>query len=194
MVTRHYIFSKTAVALLSFVIFLAFGFDYFLNLKTPRALYENALIMLSFVSLMVCVLMGCGLYFGLKLKDNIGKLTDHIDTKKLPDFSSGTPDVSELVGSMGGIAEGVGGFLFALLAAFILILFGWAIILVSWYLIVFLAALLYWIFFRAIRLVFKYSMRCKGDVVLSLQYSLLYTFLYSSWMYGTILTLHYIQH
>jgi hypothetical protein len=194
MTTRHYIFSKTVVVLISFVILFSFGFDYFLNLKTPHALYENALFILSFLACTLFVLMGCGLYFGLKLKDNIGKLTDHIDIKKLPDFSGGTPDVSELIENMGGIVEGLGGFLFAILAAIILIVFGWAIVLVSWYLIIFLAAILYWIFFRAIRLVLKYSMQCKGNVLLSLQYSLVYTFLYSSWMYGIIFTLHYIQH
>jgi hypothetical protein len=193
MQSREYVFSKTVVALISFVILLSFGFDYVLNLKTPRALYENALWILSFLSCMLFALMSYGLYFGLKLKDNIGKLTDHIDAKKLPDFSGGTPDVSELIEGMGGISEGLGGFLFAILAAFILLLLGWAIVLVSWYLIIFLAAMLYWIFFRAIRLVLKYSMRCKGNVVLSLQYSLVYTFFYLSWMYGIILTLHYIQ-
>lgn len=90
--------------------------------------------------------------------------------------------------------EGLGSFLFAILAASILILFGWALILVSWYLILFLAAIFYWILYRAVRLVLKYSMRCQGNLALSLRYSLFYTFLYSFWMYGIILALHYIQH
>ena len=194
MSTRQHISSKTVVLLISLVLFLAFGFDYFLNVTTPRALYENALMILSFVSGMLFVFMGYGLFFGLKLKDNIGKLTDHIDAKKLPDFSAGTPDISELLGSMCGIMEGLGSFLFAILAASILILFGWALILVSWYLILFLAAIFYWILYRAVRLVLKYSMRCQGNLALSLRYSLFYTFLYSFWMYGIILALHYIQH
>lgn len=193
MVGSQHVFSKSIVLLISVVIILSLGLDYFLNLKTPRALYENALFVLSFVSIMLFVLMSYGLYFGLKVKDNIGKLTDHIDIKKLPDFSGGTPDISALLEGVGGI-EGLGSFIFAILAALILLLFGWTIVLASWYLIIFLAAMLYWIFFRAIRLVLKYSMRCKGNLALSLQYSLLYTFLYSSWMYGIILTLHYIQH
>ncbi|ARU50065.1 hypothetical protein Sdiek1_2923 [Sulfurospirillum diekertiae] len=147
MVARQHIFSKSVVLLISFVIILSCGLDYFLNIKTPRALYENALLVLSFVSIMLFVLMSYGLYFGLKVKDNIGKLTDHIDIKKLPDFSGGTPDISALIEGVGSIFEGLGGFIFAILAALILILFGWAIVLVSWYLIIFLAAMLYWIFF-----------------------------------------------
>jgi len=193
MIGRQHVFSKSVVLLISFVILLSFGFDYFLNLKTPRALYENALFILSFVSIMLFILMSYGLYCGLKLKDNVGKLTNHIDIKKLPDFSGGVPDVSKLIDGVGSFAEGIGGFLFAILAAFILILLGWAIVLLSWYLIIFLAAILYWIFFRATRLVFKYSMRCKGNLVLSLKYSLLYTTLYSSWVYAIIIILHYLK-
>ncbi|ASC94853.1 hypothetical protein [Sulfurospirillum diekertiae] len=86
MVARQHIFSKSVVLLISFVIILSCGLDYFLNIKTPRALYENALLVLSFVSIMLFVLMSYGLYFGLKVKDNIGKLTDHIDIKKTTRF------------------------------------------------------------------------------------------------------------
>lgn len=191
---RQYISSKIVVCLIFLVCLFSFGFDYFLNITTPRALYENALIILSFMSCMLFILMGYGLYFGLKMKDTIGMLTDRIDTKKLPDFSGGAPDVSELIGSMGSIAEGLGGFLIALLAAFIFVILGWTIVLLSWYFILFLAAILYWIVYRAIRIVLKYSMQCQGNWTLSLKYSFLYTLLYTSWVYGIILALHFIQH
>jgi len=190
---RQYVFSKTVIVLILFVILLAFGFEYFFNLKTAHSLYENALFITSFLAIMLFVLMGCGLYFGLKLKDNIGKLTDQIDLKKLSDFGGGIPDVSTAMEGLGGFAEGIGGFLFAILAAFVLIMIGWALVLVSWFLIIFLAAMLYWIFFRATRLVLKYSMRCKGNVMLSLQYSTLYTFLYTIWIYGVIAGVHYLR-
>ena len=97
------------------------------------------------------------------------------------------------VGELGGIAEGLGGFIIAVFAAVLLILFGWAIVLLSWYFVIFLAAIFYWIFFRAMRLVFKYSIQCKGNFALSLKYSLLYTILYSSWIYAIIVILHYLK-
>lgn len=190
---RQYIFSKTAVCLVLFVILLTFGFDYFLNLKTSHSLYENALFILSFLSIMMFILMSLGLYYGLKLKDNIGKLTNHIDMKKLPDFSGGTQDISIAMESLGGIAEGMGGFVFAILAALVFIMIGWALILVSWFLIIFMMAILYWIFFRAMRLVLKYSIVCKGNLVRSLQYSAFYTFLYMAWFYGVVFSIHYLK-
>lgn len=190
---RQYIFSKTAACLVLLVILLTFVFDYFLNLKTSHSLYENALFILSFLSIMMFILMSLGLYYGLKLKDNVGKLTNHIDMKKLPDFRGGAPDISIAIESLGGFAEGVGGFIFAILAAFIFIMIGWALILVSWFLIIFMMAILYWIFFRAMRLVLQYSMICKGNLVRSLQYSAFYTFLYMAWLYGVIFSIHYLK-
>ena len=49
MACRQYISSKTAVFLMIFVILLVIGFDYVLNLKTPHSLYENALLIISFL-------------------------------------------------------------------------------------------------------------------------------------------------
>lgn len=193
MESRQYIFSKTAVFLIVFVIIISLGFDYFLNLKTSHTLYENLLLILSCLAVMLFTLMSCGLYFGVKLKDNIGKISNHIDMKKLPDFSGGAPDISMAIGELGSFAEGLGGFIFAVIAACVLIMIGWALVLVSWFLIIFLAAILYWIFFRAIRLVFKYSMQCKGNLTLSLKYSFFYTFVYLSWIYGIVVALHYVK-
>ncbi len=92
---------------------------------------------------------------------------------------------------LGGIAEGLGGFLFAILAAFVLILLAWFFILSSWFLIIFLAAMLYWIYFRALRLVFKHSAHCKGDIQSSMKYGLIYSFFYTSWAFAIIFALHY---
>lgn len=193
MARRQYIFSKTAVFLMIFVVLLAIGFDYVLNLKTPHSLYENSLLIISFLSIMLFVLMSYGLYFGLKLKDNIGKLTDHIDMKKLPDFGGGSPDISTAMEGVGGFAEGLGGFLFAILAAFVCIMIAWALILVTWFSIIFLVAMLYWIFHRALRLVLRHASSCQGNVLLSLKYSTLYTFLYTLWMYCVIVGMYYLK-
>ena len=67
---------------------------------------KSVVLLISFVFIMLFALMSYGLYCGLKVKDNIGILTDHINIKKLPDFSGGMPDISTLLeGVGGGIAE-----------------------------------------------------------------------------------------
>ncbi len=53
--------------------------------------------------------------------------------------------------------------------------------------------MLYWIFFRAIRLVFKNAVRCKGDVLESVKIGLSYTVLYNFWIYGIFLLVHYLR-
>jgi hypothetical protein len=129
-----------------------------------------------------------GLYYGVKLKDNIGKLTEHIDLKKFPDMNGASlPDIGSLSG------DGIAGVLLAILSAIVLILFAYIFVLTSWYLLVFFAAMLYWVYFRALRLVFKNSSQCKNDIKSSLKLGFIYSSLYTSWMFAIILSIHFLK-
>lgn len=189
----RYVSSKSVVLISLGVCFMTAVFDYFFHFETQHALYENALLVVSILAFVLCVFITLGLYLGVKLKDTIGKLTDNIDIKKLPDFGGGSADISTAMEGVSSIAEGIGGFLFAIVAALVFILIGWYFVLVAWFLMIFFAAMLYWIFFRALRLVFKHSIDCKGNLIASLKYSVTYTFFYTSWIYGIMFVLHYIS-
>jgi len=54
-----------------------------------------------------------------------------------------------------------------------------------------LLAILYWIFFRGLRLVFKNSRICQGNFMLSLRYALGYTTFSTLWL---IVILFFIEH
>jgi hypothetical protein len=56
-----------------------------------------------------------------------------------------------------------------------------------WGIIFVLAVIVYWIFYRALRLAFIKSRSCKGKVLLSLGYGLMYTIMYMSCVYGALL-------
>lgn len=187
----RFITTKTIILITILVVITVIGETYYFNIKSHHSLYHNALLMLSSLSIALFISIASGLYYGIKLKDNIGNLTDHIDSKKLPDFGGGVPDISTAMEGLGGIAEGLGGFLFAILAAFVLILLAWFFILSSWFLIIFLSAILYWVYFRALRLVFKHSAFCKGNIRSSMKYGLIYSFFYTSWAFAIIFTLHF---
>lgn len=191
MYSTKLITTKTVVSITLLVLIFIGILDYLFILKTHHSLYENALLLLSILAIFLFMFITAGLYYGIKLKDNIGKLTDHIDSKKLPDFGGGVPDISTALEGIGGIAEGIGGFLFAILAAFVLILLAWLFILSAWFFTIFLAAMLYWVFFRALRLVFKNSARCKGDIKNSLKYGVFYSLSYTSWMFAIIISIHF---
>ncbi|GAA4371648.1 hypothetical protein GCM10023186_00290 [Hymenobacter koreensis] len=62
-----------------------------------------------------------------------------------------------------------------------------------WVVFLVFAAMLYWIFFRALRLVFRHSAECKGQLGKSIRYGLIYTLLYNGWLYSIILLGHYVR-
>lgn len=54
-------------------------------------------------------------------------------------------------------------------------------------------AMLYWIFFRALRLVFKNSNRAKGSLLESIKWGVVYTTLYNFWIYGIFYITSFLQ-
>ncbi|MCL7754660.1 hypothetical protein [Polaribacter sp. Z022] len=57
---------------------------------------------------------------------------------------------------------------------------------VFWFSIFIILAMLYWIFFRALKFVFNKSKETKGDIRNSAIYSLTYTLLYVGWIFGIV--------
>lgn len=182
MKTHRLITTKSVIAI-TFVVFLTVSLlDYFFNLRNYHTLYQNLLFILIFFTLFLIGAMTLGLYYGIKLQDNIGKLTDNINLNKLPDMNGASfPD--------GDFGEG----LIALLSAIVMILFAYVFIMLSWYFLILFSAMLYWIYFRALRLVFKHSVKCKNNWRESLKIALLYSFSYTFWLYLVILGIHIIS-
>jgi hypothetical protein len=146
----------------------------------------------SVLSTAFLVFIVYGLYQGIKLKDNIGKITDKFRFKGLRDFwkiNSGFKD-SSAAGCTGDLGELV----LWLLAAVVAIILIWLLGNVLWFLILVFIAMLYWIFFRALRFIFKKSHRCKGNFRKSFLYGLYHTILYNFWIYGIVMGAHYFVH
>ena len=98
-------------------------------------------------------------------------------------------DVIEVGDDLGGIIISIVLWIVVtVLFAVILWLFG----VILWTGIVVFIAMLYWIFFRALRLVFKNSKKCKGDLPISVLYGISYTLFYNFWIYGLILCSQYL--
>ncbi|MBP2615493.1 hypothetical protein [Chryseobacterium jejuense] len=130
----------------------------------------------------------------MKLKDNVGNILNKERIKKYSDkvpvtngFDFDPPAVGDGIG--GAILSVVVWFIFSILLVFLSYFLG----LFFWSSILFLAAMLYWIFFRALRHVFKNSGKCKGDIVKSFGFGFLYSFLYILWIYGIIFLINYIN-
>lgn len=186
MLTTKNVFTNTLiVVVLTIVAIWLFG------LGKHRTIFENSILSTTVLSISFFLFIAIGLFKGVKLKDNIGKLTDQLKLSEMPDFSevASGADFVEAGDGIGGIIIGI---ILWIVATIIIALFLWLFGVVVWTGIIVFMAMLYWIFFRALRLVFKNAARCKNNLTLSIGYGLAYTFLYNIWIYGIILIAHYI--
>ncbi|QHT68048.1 hypothetical protein GXP67_16070 [Rhodocytophaga rosea] len=154
---------------------------------------QNAITTTSIISISFLLFITIGLYKGYKLKDNLGKVIDKI---RFPD----SVDLSTLPESSHS-AEVEDGCLGILFSIFLWII--WAIVfsIALWVvgnvlvgIMALLVAMVYWIFFRAMRMVFKNVKQCKGKLWKSFQVGFFYTYLYSGWLYGVLLLSYYFKH
>lgn len=184
-IMRRWLYTKPLFLNSVFVAVTTVVAVWLLGLGTHRTLFTNSLLSVSVLSFFFLLFLVSGLYRGVKLKDNMGRVVDR--------FKSGnwSPGFEGVDGCMPD-GEGILAWLAAAVAAILLI---WVLGNVLWLLILVFAAMLYWIFFRALRLVFRKGPLCRGNLVRSLVYGLFYTILYNCWIYGIILGGHcLVQH
>lgn len=122
------------------------------------------------------------------MKDSIGKLYTKHKLEKTPDI--GLDDFSSIdVGDdFGGIIVSILLWIVMAIMATIVFYFAAGII---WLSILAVGSMLYWVVFRAFRLVFKKSRWCKGNMARSLAIAFLYTLLYNCWIYAIIIGFHF---
>jgi hypothetical protein len=192
---RRLVDSGSVFAVSIFVTIITTVFIWVLGLGTHRTLFINSLLSVSVLSTAFLVFIVYGLYQGIKLKDNVGRVTDTFRFKSLRNFLDigsgfGEGAASEAGGCLGELGE----IFLWLLVAIVAILLIWFLGHALWFLILVFIAMLYWIFFRALRFIFKKSYRCKGNFGKSFLYGLYHTILYNFWIYGIVMGAHYFVH
>lgn len=186
---RQLLPSKSAFIISLIVIPLTIVSVWFYGMGQHKTVIENSLISTSILSLIFFLFITINLYKGAKLKDTLGKFTPHLSTKKTAFLKDINLDAGII--ESGSIAEeGFGGLILniilwlivTLVLSYLFFILGTFI----WFSIVLFIAMLYWIFFRALRLIFKKSPECSGNVEKSVFYGIKYTSLYVSWIYVVI--------
>ena len=161
------------------------------GLGEHRTIFENSILSTSVLSVAFFLFLTIGLYKGIKLKDNIGRLTDKLKPSKIPNFAEAGQGADFI-----HVGDGIEGVILSIVlwvvVTILIGLFLWLFGAVLWTGIIVFIAMLYWIFFRALRLVFKNSNKCQGNLTTSIIYGLGYTLLYNFWIYGIILATHYL--
>lgn len=159
-----------------------------------RSLFQNSIVSTSVLAGAFFLFITFGLYFGLKLKDNVGNI---LNKERIQRYADKTPKFNGFEFDPPAVGDGIGGAILSILAWIVIsILF----IFLSYFFGLFflsavflLGAILYWVFFRALRLVFKNSGKCKGNILKSLGLGLFYSFIYISWIYGIIFLIQYLN-
>lgn len=163
--------------------------------EAHRSLFQNSILSTSILAGVFFLLISLGLYKGLKLKENVGSI---LNRKRLKSYSDNAPTAGSFDFDVPVVGDSIGGaivsvilwFLLTIVLVFLLYFLGFFF----WASILLLAAMLYWIFFRALRLVFKNSGKCRGNLLKSLGFGIFYSFLYISWIYGIIFLANYLTH
>jgi hypothetical protein len=178
---------------------------YLTGFNSSRSLVENAAISLSILSTICFGFLTASLYYGIKLKDDVGDLTRKVKwlSNSATEVVADVPDVAGKSGGKGSIlpdldigdgADEIAAAVFAWIAVTItFIAFLFLFETVIWAFVLLIAAMLYWVFFRAVRLVLKNSPKCRGNFSKAALYGLGYTLLYSSWMYAILLCVKYLK-
>jgi len=159
---------------------------YFTGENYNRSITLNFYISLSIIGFALFLFMTYGLYKGIDIKDNYPDFKgfnagDFIPgSGTVPDFDLPTIDTDD---GISGLIISVLLWIAMTILFFALLLFLEAFI---WFSIFIILAMLYWLFFRALRLVFSKSDKTRGDLGASLMYSISYTLLYLGWIFGIV--------
>jgi hypothetical protein len=156
---------------------------YFWGLGRHNTFFENSIISLSILSIAFFLFITIGLFNGIKLRDNLGRIIDKYEPVDTSDITanfaaSGPIDAGE------GIAGIILGILLWIVMAVVFAIVLWIFSNVLVVVVSAFIAMLYWVFFRALRLVFKNSNKSKGDLMESIKLGFMYTVLYNFWIYG----------
>jgi hypothetical protein len=198
--------AKSVFIVTLLVIFVTIIGVWLYGLRLERTVFENAVISTGILSGVLFLFMTVGLFRGIKLKDDMGSVIGRQNKKSnsrssgfdFPDFSDaggkGSNSSSDFSDADGDGCEGIiGGILLWVLVTVVAGILIWLLATLLWPVILVIIAMLYWVFFRALRLVFKNSARCKGKLGVSILYGLGHTLLYTGWIYGVIVGIHYLK-
>ncbi|TRZ46489.1 hypothetical protein [Robertkochia solimangrovi] len=157
---------------------------YLTGINIQRSLTSNSYFSLGIIATALFFFMSYGLYTGIGLIDDYPSFQNlkkgFITGDAIPDVK--LPEVS--------IGEGIGGLVLSILVwigiSMLIIVLMIVLEAALWFSIFILLAILYWIFFRALKMVFIRSKTTQGNIVKSTMYALGYTLLYTGWIFALI--------
>lgn len=163
---------------------------YITGINYNRSLTTNLYISLGLISISLFLFLTYALYKGTKLINNYPKFEN---------YEPGTIMHNATLPEFGGIdaGDGIGGLIMSILLwiaitiAIIVLLFLFEAF--FWISLFIIFASLYWVFARALRVVFYKARRTNGDLPASVVNALTYTVLYTAWLFGIAVIIDLIK-
>ncbi len=189
--SKKLLFGKTLLIAFIGTIVVTILIVYLTGLTSHRSLLDNSIIALTILTVCFLAFLSFGLFNGLNVKDNYShklKLTWR-NALKLSDDGSWTPDLPSNIEApdLGdGIAGVILGILLWILVSIVIVWLLISLQAIIWITIILLIAAIYWVLIRALKLIFRKSTECEGNISKSLTYAVGYTVLYVGWIYGIV--------
>lgn len=186
---------RTAFYLFMLVCNLVIVTVWITGLNIHRTIADNAVYSLTILTCLFFTFVTYGLYKGVGLSDNFGNIKNKIVFAEPTGISGKISPVDLPIAELAtegieGVVAGVLIWIGSLLFAVILVFFFETIIFSG---LVIFTGMLYWIFYQAARLIFRYSRLTKNHIYRSTLIGLKYSLLYSSWIYGVIWAIEFIR-
>ena len=183
---QTYLKGKSVFIVSLLVIGITFLTVYLTGENYNRTVSSNLYLSLSIIGTVLFLFMTYGLYKGVGLTDNFPKFQNF----KTGEFIPSSGEIPDWDMPSIDTDDGIGGLIISILLwiGMTILIFVLLILLeaVFWMSIFIILAMLYWVFFRALRFVFSKSNDTKGDIGISAIYSFGYTTLYLGWIFGIV--------
>ncbi len=160
---------------------------YVTGINFHRSITSNFYISLGIIAATLFLFLTYGLYKGVRIADNFPKLKDF---KIREWFRNGNGTVGDVPDIGIDVSDGIGGAIISvilwMLMSIVLVFLLVVLETIFWFSLFMILVMLYWVFFRAMRLVFSKAHHTQNDLGWSTVYALGYTFLYIGWIFGIV--------
>lgn len=183
--------AKTIALLSAAVVIITASIVFFVS---KRSIYDELEITVSIIALALFAFLAYGLYNGATIHGKpLFPELKFVDPSYVDAMPIDAPDIDSI-----DIGDGIGGVIISIILwivlTIVLVILLTFVLTTMWSALLLLIFVLYWLFYRALRIVFLKARICKGDLGLSIRYSLMYTILYTGWIFGLIwMSKHYLN-
>jgi hypothetical protein len=188
---RYPVWSVKTITVIAILVIALTAASVFLIGKKP--LFFETELTLAIIAAVLFVFLSVGLYRGVRVKRRDVAGVDTKGVASLGEMVEALPNPSGLPDGMDADEGCLGvlvGLVVAVFVGIVLLFLLWLLLNVGILLAVFLVAALSWVFYLALRQIFAKSRVCKGNLAASLGYALVYTVLYTGWLFALVWAAH----